>query len=1048
VIRSSRLSLAIAALGAASVAQAQIVQTRSINVEPVSAQMADSRSGSGRVNVMAVLTDPPLAAALVAARAPGAARKSVPWGAEQQRAYSQQLLAKQAGVVSGAASLGGNVMAQLTKVSNAVLISIDASQLPALARVPGVSTMLPVVDMTNADENTNIYVGATAVRSRIPSIDGSGVRIAILDSGIDFTHRNLGGLGTPAAYVAAYGASACGPTVANTTAPTWTSKVVGGYDFVGESWTNQPPNNVLQPDPNPIDCQGHGTSVADIAAGRSVDNTWLGMAPGAQLFAVKVCSAVATSCSGVAIVQGLEFALDPNADGDLSDAVDVVNMSLGANFGLRENASVLSSQMLTQFGVVVVASAGNGGDVPFINGSPSSTPESIAVAQTQVSGQFGYPLITQIGTGAPNTISNTTLQSWSETPTADITGPVRIDPNLASGGCAAYAAGFFAGQIALIRRGTCAGSTKAGFASAAGAIGVVIDNNAAGDPPGFGFGGGTAPFRSTLTITQAAGNALRAATLPITATISFAGRISVNGSMVASSSRGPNFGYVSIKPDIGAPGASVAASVRTGNGTSAFGGTSGAAPVVAGAAALMLQSYPSLQPFEVKARLMSAANPNVQTNPLTLPGVLAPVTRIGAGELRVVPAIDNQSAVWDASAPGATSLSFGYQPSAAPRVIRKRVMVRNYSPVAKTYTIGTSFRYADDQASGGVAMAAPASITVPANSQAPFTLQMTVNPAGLPVWFSTGVNGGGNAQNGPLLQSVEYDGYVTLVSGGETVRMPWHVLPRRSHQGAANASVTLNSGTGAYTASNIGGATAAAVDVFALTGTSAQLPFSAFPGAGGNVIVGDLRAVGVREVIDGSTQLLQFALSRFDAPSHPRPFRTVFTIDSNRDGTDDWSVTVTFISATTPDWRTVAFVQKLSGCASAAACPGQAYFFADVDLQSSNLIATIPITATNYPSAGLSATVITPGQPFNYRVDVIDWYFTGNVGDSIGAMTYTYGAPRFSSASGLTVPVGVSGAVPVNGQPANNLLSPSNTGLLLLWRDGLPGREASIVNVN
>jgi len=141
-------------------------------------------------------------------------------------------------------------------------------------------------------------------------------------------------------------------------------------------------------------------------------------------------------------------------------------------------------------------------------------------------------------------------------------------------------------------------------------------------------------------------------------------------------------------------------------------------------------------------------------------------------------------------------------------------------------------------------------------------------------------------------------------------------------------------------------------------------------------------------------------------------------------------------------------VQKLSGCASAAACPGQAYFFADVDLQSSNLIATIPITATNYPSAGLSATVITPGQPFNYRVDVIDWYFTGNVGDSIGAMTYTYGAPRFSSASGLTVPVGVSGAVPVNGQPANNLLSPSNTGLLLLWRDGLPGREASIVNVN
>ena len=57
------------------------------------------------------------------------------------------------------------------------------------------------------------------------------------------------------------------------------------------------------------------------------------MAPGASLYAVKVCSAVSTSCSGVAMVQGLEYAVDPNGDGSMADALDVVNMSLGSSYG-------------------------------------------------------------------------------------------------------------------------------------------------------------------------------------------------------------------------------------------------------------------------------------------------------------------------------------------------------------------------------------------------------------------------------------------------------------------------------------------------------------------------------------------------------------------------------------------------------------------------------------------------------------------------------------------------------------------------------------------
>src|SRR6185436_12943488 len=80
-----------------------------------------------------------------------------------------------------------------------------------------------------------------------------------------------------------------------------TAKVIGGYDFVGEAW---PTFGDRSEDPDPIDFQGHGTHVADIIAGKSADGTHVGMAPGAKLLAIRVCSAVATSCNGVALKGG------------------------------------------------------------------------------------------------------------------------------------------------------------------------------------------------------------------------------------------------------------------------------------------------------------------------------------------------------------------------------------------------------------------------------------------------------------------------------------------------------------------------------------------------------------------------------------------------------------------------------------------------------------------------------------------------------------------------------------------------------------------------
>src|SRR4029077_13249514 len=102
-------------------------------------------------------------------------------------------------------------------------------------------------------------------------------------------------------------------------------------------------------------------------------------------------------------------------------------------------------------------------------------------------------------------------------------------------------------------------------------------------------------------------------------------------SVVSTSARGPSYSFNSIKPEIGAPGASVSAEAGTGTGQTAFGGTSGATPMVAGSAALLIDAHPGWTPLDVKAALMNTAETNILTDPVAQPGVLAPITRIGSG---------------------------------------------------------------------------------------------------------------------------------------------------------------------------------------------------------------------------------------------------------------------------------------------------------------------------------------------------------------------------------------------------------------------------------
>src|SRR5213594_3476098 len=638
----------------------------------------------------------------------------------QQRNYLNQLAQLQDGMMNQVRSVGGSEVARVSKALDALIVNIDASRVNALASFSYVRSIRPVQSYEIDLSDVVPYIGAQAVHNL--GFDGTGVRVAVLDSGIDYTHADLGGAGTAAAYTAAYGTSVNDARTTTLDGLFPTSKVIGGTDFVGEHW---PTPRVLEPDPDPIDCGpeaipapcagGHGTHTSSIIAGAQ------GVAPGAKLYAVKVCSSVSTSCSGVALIQGMDFALDPNGDGNLSDAVDVINMSLGNSYGQAEDDLSEASTNAVNFGVVVVASAGNSADRPYIVGSPSTSPGVISVAATM------HPLAKMYLVETPALPPVGSIwQSWSVSPSL-VSGPLVYDTtnvNTArgctnAGGTSPWSGTPHLGQVLLIDRGLCAVSRKVANAGAAGAVAAVIANNVAqapGDiPPTFSFGGGVQTI-SGYTITQADGNALKASALGQTATINPANAIGLVKNMASFSSRGPSYSSNAIKPDIGAPGTDIiSAEAGTGTGRTPFAGTSASAPVVSGTVALLVEAFPTRPPSEIKSVLMNTAETNIGINPAALPGVLAPITRIGGGEVRVDRALMSTTAALD-SVDMTGSLSFGYQAMASSAQFVKTVTVHNYGSTARTYSITPSFRYSDDAASGAVKISAPSSVKVAAGT--------------------------------------------------------------------------------------------------------------------------------------------------------------------------------------------------------------------------------------------------------------------------------------------------------------------------------------------
>jgi subtilisin family serine protease len=864
------------------------------------------------------------------------------------------------------------VVASTQLVLNAVFVEVDAAVLPRLAKDRAVLRIAPVGNYQLDLSETVPYIGGSAVQAK--GYTGRGIKVAVLDSGIDYTHRNLGGPGTLAAYEAAYGTSPDDPRNTTRDGLFPTAKVVDGYDFVGEVW----PNGPEIPDPDPIDFEGHGTHVADIIAGASTDGTHKGVAPGASLYAVKVCSAVSSSCSGIALIQGMEFSVNPNGDGRLNDRVHIINMSLGSSYGQPFDDDLSAAvDNATRLGVLTVASAGNSSDKPYANGTPGGADTALSVAQTAV--PSGFQALMQIV--APANIAGTfpaVFQPWSAPLTGVVEAPMQYG-NGAGGnlnGCVAFPAGSLAGKIVLVDRGACNFTLKIKNVGDAGGLIGIIGQNAPGDAFEGGDGGDRPITIPGYMVTQTIANRLRAGLPNTVVRFDPASGLSLAGSMVGSSSRGPQHEDTHlIKPEIGAPGASVSAIAGTGTGTGPFGGTSGAAPMVAGSAALLLEATGGtkatakgtppgravghgLRPVEVKARLMNNADTHVVNNVLT--GALAPISRIGGGEVRVDWAVDAPAAAWDDARPQG-ALSFGFVDVADDVV-----------------TINRTVR---------VSISAPATVTVGPGrgTDTLFDVSITINGSMLRGNF---MNSGSAGADPATLTTNEYDGYIVLDDGKHPLNLAWHVLPRKAARVVPSTTAIIPGSFPQVIGLANGGVGTAQNDAYALLATSPQL----VPGGRGQQSpTPDIRAVGINTFpvpagfCSASPSFIwAFAVNTWERQQHLLPVSHQIELDTNRDGTVDYVVLNRDASGPT----TITDGRQLSWVLNVATGNLSAFFFAEHSTNTGNTVLLICGEQIGMNAANLLATNV------DMAVFAQDFYF-GGPSDLVEGLTVTPLGERF-----------------------------------------------------
>ncbi len=660
--------------------------------------------------------------------------------ASAQKAQAARVKSQQNKARGQLEAAGANVVDTMVVGANGFHVDATIRSIPDLEGISGVKSVARVTVFEPSNGTSVPWIGAPEVWAS--GYTGAGVSIGIIDTGVDYYHANFGGSGDPADFAADDGLD-----LSDGNFPS--AKVVGGWDFVGDDYDAGGTGSQLipAPDPDPLDCHGHGSHVGGSAAGLGVDGLiGPGVAPDADVYALRVFG-----CDGSTNVTSLalEWAMDPNGDGSMDDHLDVINMSLGSPFGSPDDPSTIATGNAVAAGIVVVASAGNEGPAPYVTGSPGVNGDAISVAASVDGGYAILGITYTVDGGEPVPVE---AAEGGFTPPLALVGPVtgtvvEIDDGTddTNDGCEP-AVNDLTGAIALIERGVCAFVDKVQHAQDAGAIAVIVFNDAARGDALLNMGGsGTFTIPSVFvghTDGQAMSDAYNAGSA-VEATLSsdfVIPKPELADTLADFTSRGPGFGNT-FKPDVAAPGFGInSTNVGTGTLGGLSSGTSMAAPHVAGLAALMLDKDPSLSPAAVKALIMNSTSPAAEDYPLA---------RQGTGVVNALAATELGSYAM----PG--GVTFGRVDDSKPSSVTRTIEVTNMSGRSQTYAITHEPLH---EVAGVTVAAQTSSVTVRPNSTKTVKVQLNADPAAMPA-------------DDNFFSQTEVDGWFVFTSDSDEMRV-------------------------------------------------------------------------------------------------------------------------------------------------------------------------------------------------------------------------------------------------------------------------------------
>jgi minor extracellular serine protease Vpr len=548
----------------------------------------------------------------------------------------QSVQTQQARVLSAmrASGIQFQVQRQFSRLWSGYVIKASAAEAQQLRFVAGVTSVDPVLNIPIPEikrgDTPDLVTSTNQIQAplarNVYSVNGTGIKVGIIDTGIDTDHTAFAG------------------------------RIAGGTDFVGDAYNAEFDDSVPVPDDNPDDCGGHGSHVAGIVGANDTVTPFQGVAPNVSLYAYRVFGCEGSTASDIPIA-AMERAV--------ADGVDIVNLSLGSNFGPAAGPSAIAVDRLALAGITVVMSAGNSGTRGmYAHGSPGSSESAISVGNVentsvlQSAFSISRTAFTTSAFGYGGMIASPTVPLTGAFPIARLGAPTSPEAQA----CTAtgttlrpIAAGSLAGKIAFIQRGVCSFYEKIKNAEVGGAVAVVIYNNQPGfisatvAPPA----GSPATTIPSVTMLQADGLILDGVinnANPTTLTWT-ANKTSVSnpagGFMDTSSSFGP-VDDLNLKPDVSAPGGSIYSTYPLElGGYATLSGTSMASPHVAGAVALLMQARPELKgnPRAIRAIFQNTSVP-VPLRPTTnCPTCLEHVQRQGSGLINVLSALSSKQGI-------------------------------------------------------------------------------------------------------------------------------------------------------------------------------------------------------------------------------------------------------------------------------------------------------------------------------------------------------------------------------------------------------------------